>query len=144
MTGAPESSSAYVPAGAAIVSGPTAWVLGRILAAPHVRTLLLNLSAGWLRPYAGEVADAVAAVHRAAAAWDMAASTSPTRSDETALGEIEPPCLWSVSTAAAHLGLTERRVQQLAERLGGRRVGRTWGLDPAAVREYGRRRKAAA
>jgi len=139
----PRPGGAFVPAGAAVIHGPAAWVIARILAAPNVRTLLLNLPAGWLRPYAGEIADAVAAVHRAAAAWDTAAPISPTRNDETAPDEIEPPSAWSVSTAAAYLGLTERRVQQLAEQLGGRRIGRTWALDPAAVREYGRQRRKA-
>ena len=130
----------------ALVSGASAHVLDRVLRSPYVRRVVEGLPA-WLR---GEVEATAAAIGRAAAEFE-ALPVSLERSDETPFGEIEGRSAriggsagWLDVEQAAHLlGVTPRRVQQLAAGGMGRRVGRAWRLDETAVREYGQRRRPA-
>ena len=139
MTGQPH----YVEA-TALVSGASAHVLDRLLRSPDVRRLVDNLPA-WMR---AEVEATARAIRRAAADYE-ALPISLERSDETPFGEIEGRSArmgesvgWvCVEQAANLLGVTPRRVQQLAAGGMGRRVGRVWQLDGTAVREYGQQRR---
>jgi hypothetical protein len=96
----------------------------------------------WLR---AEVDATARAIRRAAADYE-ALPVSPERSDETPLGEIGARSErdhgdgLDVGQAALLLGVSPRRVQQLAAGGMGRKAGRAWLLDPTVVREYGRRR----
>jgi hypothetical protein len=116
----------YYVAHAAIVSGAPAWLLSRIMRSPNVKKVL-STPPLWVDR--AEVAAAVDAIHRAAKAF------------ETASGALERDD-GTVRRAADYLGLSERRVQERAIELGGRKVGRQWILDEVAVRqEYQRRRQ---
>ena len=127
----------------ALVSGAPAHVLDRVLRSPDVQRLVDNLPA-WLR---AEVEATARAIRRAAVEYE-ALPVSLQRSDETSFGEIagrstrmgESVGWVCVEQAANLLGVTPRRVQQLAAGGMGRRVGRVWQLDETAVREYGRRK----
>lgn len=125
--------------GAALVEGAAAHVLAELLAIPGVRHYLRG------RPpeLQGAIEEAVTAIRQAARAYEQArASASAFGSAETALAEIVQPFEREIVTreAAALLGLTERRVRQLAAEGMGRRAGGRWLLDRTAVEEYRRRR----
>ncbi len=127
----------------ALVTGATAHVLDRLLRSPNVRQLLDNLPS-WLR---AEVDATARAIGRAAADYE-ALPVSPERSGEAPFGEIAARSAgigtagWLDAGQAANLlGVSARRVQQLAAGGMGRRVGRVWRLDETAVREYGQRQR---
>ena len=126
---------------AALLSGPAALVVSRVLRSPHVVTVLANLS-GWLHPYRSEITAAVQAVHRAAHAWEST-PLAVEREDAIEAGAVDAESPWTTERAAALLQLSRRRTQELAAGglLGGHRVGRQWILDEAAVREYQRNRR---
>lgn len=127
----------------ALVHGSSAWLLSRILASPGVATVVSN-PPGWVDR--AELAATIAAIHTAASRFDTASSAAHEREDAALLGAVTPQLdpAWTVRRAADYLGLSDRRVQELAAELGGRRVGRAWILDEVAVREYERRRQRAA
>lgn len=115
---------------AAVVSGPPAVLLSLLLRSPNVRTVVEGLPP-WLRPYRAEIARVVEELHR------VAASTALEREDaEPVSATAADSGTCTVSEAADRLRLSVRRTQELAAAglLGGRRVGRTWQLDSAAVR----------
>lgn len=129
---------------AAVVSGAPAWLLSRILRSPNVATVVNN-APRWIDH--AELNATVEAIHGAAKAFQMA-SAARERENATVPGavtaESDDPG-WTVRRAAAYLGLSPRRVQELAPELGGRRVGRRqWVLDSAAVRHEHQRRNEAA
>jgi hypothetical protein len=88
------------------------------------------------------------AIRRAAVEYE-ALPISPERSGETPVFEIGARSErdhgdgLDVGQAALLLGVSPRRVQQLAAGGMGRKVGRAWLLDSTAVREHGRRRRRA-
>jgi excisionase family DNA binding protein len=116
----------------ALVSGPSAWILSRILRSPDVRRILANPPA-WIER--GDLADTVMAIDQAGKAFEVALSALE-RGNEAPLSAVMPQSEFTTRQAAERLGLSQRRVQELAALLGGRRVGRQWRLPEAAVREY--------
>lgn len=74
---------------------------------------------------------------------DSRRATPPGHGDRTV--DTDPPCgvggvglWWSVSSAADHLGLSDRQVRYLvaSAELRACRVGRDWRIDPESVRNY--------
>jgi hypothetical protein len=119
---------AYVES-AALVSGHAAVLLNRILSAPLVAKPLDRL--------ADPEMDALRlAVRRAAKAYTHASTGQ--RSGETPDDSAGPQWGQEISTdeAARMLGVSRRRVQQLAEGGMGRRVAGRWRLDSTAVLAY--------
>ena len=122
---------------AAVVAGDTAWLLSRILVSPDVAKVVANPPRWCDR---AELAATVAAIHRAARASRELAQRED--ADQTDAEAPESGTGWSVKHSAGYLGLSVRRVQELAPtELGGRLVGGVWVLDEQAVRECGRRRR---
>lgn len=124
--------------GAAYVEGVSAHVLAELLATPAARRYLRA------RPPAlqGAIEEAVTAIRQAARTYEaMLAPASVSGSAETPLAEIVQPFEREIGTreAAALLGVTERRVRQLAAGGMGRRVGGRWLLDRTEVEEHRRR-----
>lgn len=128
---------AYVE-GAALVEGVAAHVLAELLATPAARRYLRA------RPPSlqGAIEEAVTAIRQAACAYEaVLAPTSGSGSAETPLAEIVRRFGEEITTgqAAVLLGVSERRARQLAAGGMGRKAGRTWLLDRAAVEEHRRR-----
>jgi len=128
---------------AAMVSGAPAHVIDRVLRSPDVQRVINNLPP-WLRV---EVTATVQAIRRAAANYE-AQPTAPRRNNETPIGEtvarsdrVRDGWL-TTEQAATLLGVSTRRVQQLAVSGLGHKLDRCWRLDPTAIREYGIRRQA--
>jgi excisionase family DNA binding protein len=122
----------------AIIGGSAAWLLSRVLRSPDIRRVLDN-PPGWIER--GDITAMVTAVDLAARAF-VASQPAPRRGKMTPLGAVVPESEWSTRQAAEYLGISRRRVQELAEELGGQRVGqRQWLLPEIAVREYERRKK---
>lgn len=129
----------------ALVRGSSAWLLSRILASPGVAAVVNN-SPQWVDR--AELAATIAAIHTAAQRFDTA-SAALEREDAAPLGAVMPQSdrdrEWTVRRAADFLGLSTRRVQERAVELGGRKVGRQWIFDAAAVHhEHEKRRQVAA
>lgn len=132
----------YIESGA-LVCGSSALLLSRILRSANVATVVSN-PPGWVDR--ADLHAQVAAIHRAAEAFETASSAHE-RESATPLGAVtaELDTGWPVRRAATYLGLSPRRVQELAPELGGRRAGRRqWVLDPVAVRHEKKRRAEAA
>jgi excisionase family DNA binding protein len=125
-------STRLIGARTALVSGSTAWLLSRILRSPAVKRLLAHPPA-WIER--GDLADTINAVDQAGKAFEVALSALE-RGNEAPLSAMVPQSEFTTRQAAERLGLSQRRVQELATLLGGRRVGRQWRLPEAAVREY--------
>jgi excisionase family DNA binding protein len=117
----------------AVVSGGPAWLISRILASPHVAKLL-NHPPAWIER--GDLTDTVRAIELAGRAFEVSL-TAPERGKTTTLsaGTAQSEEL-TTREAANRLGMSQRRVQELAAALGGRRVGREWRLPETAVRQY--------
>jgi excisionase family DNA binding protein len=116
----------------ALVAGSSAWLLARILRSPDVRRVLTHPPV-WVER--GDLTDTINAIDQAAKAFETALTAlergkTATLSAGTAQSEL------TTREAANHLGMSQRRVQELAAALGGRRVGREWRLPEVAVREY--------
>ncbi|MGW6915560.1 helix-turn-helix domain-containing protein [Kitasatospora sp. NPDC054939] len=119
----------------ALVTGVSAHVLDRILAAPHVSAVLASLPP-WMRP---EVDATRRAVRRAARAYEAL----PTAADgNTELPPDAPGPQWeheiTTAEAGAILALSQRRIRQIAAAHDGmgRRTGGRWLLDRSAVLAY--------
>jgi hypothetical protein len=134
--------SRFIGYPAAVVSGGPAWLLSKILRSPSVAKAISHPPI-WLDQ--AELTATVAAIHQAAKAFDTAAVTAPERETAaiTRAVTLESNSEWTVRRAADYLRLSRRRVQELASKLGGRRIGRQWILDGVAVREFARQRKGA-
>jgi hypothetical protein len=113
----------------ALVAGASAHVIDRLLAR-YLPNLLLP---SWLL---AEVESTKAAIRRAALEYE-ARPIADNGIAETSIAAIEAPSPHELCTAdaAATLGLSERRARQLGPVLG-RRVGRSWVFDRAAVLDY--------
>lgn len=124
----------------ALITGPSAHVLDRILASPNVVRMLAMVQMP--AEARAEVDAARRAIRRAAQAFE-AASTAVDGTTETSLAEIAPLSSHEFDTheAAALLGVGERRVRQLAAGGMGRRAGGRWLLDRTAVLAYAERRR---
>ena len=123
---------------AAYVEGVAAHVLAELLATPAARRYLRA------RPPAlqGDIERAIVAIRQAAGAYQATLGpASAGGSAETPLAEIVQPFDREITTseAAVLLGVTERRVRQLAARGMGRKAGSQWLLDRTAVEERRRR-----
>ncbi|MDX5565647.1 hypothetical protein PYK79_23185 [Streptomyces sp. ID05-04B] len=130
--------SGYVRSGA-IVEGAAAHVLADLLGTEAARRYLRQ------KPPAlqGDIERAVTAIRRAALAYEATLTPiSAAGSSETAFAEIVQPFEREITTgqAAALLGLTERRVRQLAAGGMGRRAGGRWLIDRTAVEEHRQQR----
>jgi hypothetical protein len=129
----------YIEAGATVCNSP-ALLLSKILRSPNVSTVLSN-APSWVDR--ADLHAQVAAIHRAAAAW-KSRSTALEREDADVVGAVMPESApgWTTKRAADHLGMSQRRVQELAPELGGTRLGREWRIPEVAVhREYEKRRQ---
>jgi excisionase family DNA binding protein len=134
VTNGVEDAAVYVEG--ALVTGHAAHVMDRILRSPNVAAVLTNLP----QPLRSEVLATASAISRAARAWERL-PLSPERSDETPLGEIEALSvarseLLTTKQVAEQLGVSSRRVQQLAAGGLGSFVGRQWLFDQDVVRAY--------
>jgi excisionase family DNA binding protein len=122
----------------AVVSGAPAWLLSRVLRSERVTKVLANPHTGVDR---ADLAAVVNAIHRAGRAHEN-------RLDRQRRDNADPPgadvqhC-WTTEQTATYLGLSLRRVQELAPELDGERVGRRWLIPAAAAHEYSERRDAA-
>lgn len=132
----------FVPHPAAVVSGYAAHALGQLLNRAEVRDeLVAQLAQGRASAAArAQVVAAVQAIRLAGAAWADALAASPGRSQVAQQREAAAPSSRDdeigTQEAAAMLEVTPRRVQQLAEPLGGRHVGGRLRFSPAAVVAY--------
>lgn len=127
--------SRFIDAPSAVVSGSAAFLLSRLLKAPPVTAYMA--AARWV--HGPDVERTLHAIHRAARAWEASLERENAAPDRT----VCPDSRWTVEQAAEHLGLSRRRVQELA-RAGwftGRREGRRWVLDEASVLDYHRRER---
>lgn len=134
------SNGRLIGADTALVAGGPAWLISRMLASPHVARLL-NHPPAWIER--GHLTDTVMAIDLAARAFEVSL-TAPERGNEAPLGAVAGQSDWTTREAANYLGMSQRRVQELAGALGGRRVGREWRLPAAAVRKYEKQGKQAA
>lgn len=124
----------------ALVHGVSAHVLDRVLASPNVAHVLDALPS-WMRP---ELEATRRAIRRAARAYE-AQPVAAVGSAEVACVEVGPALPHEITTheASGLLGLTERRVRQLAAGGMGHRRGSRWLLDRSAVLAYAKRRRSA-
>lgn len=115
------------------VSGFSAHVIDRLLAGPAAVALLRQLAPGQLR----QLEETKAAVRLAAAEWEAwTVSASADGNAETASAVMGAGLAHDIDIvqAAVVLGVTPRRVRQLAEAHHlGRKAGRVWLLDRTAV-----------
>jgi hypothetical protein len=127
----------FIPAGAALVSGYPAALLG-VVARDYARR------GGFDQVPANERAEllqVISALEQAAAAWRASASGNP----EPPAAEVVPASLRvGTGEAAELLGICERQARSLAPGLGGRRIGGRWVLDRDAVLAERQRRIEAA
>ncbi|GAA0215539.1 hypothetical protein GCM10009527_009250 [Actinomadura nitritigenes] len=140
-----ETPTRYVQG--AVVAGGAAVVLDRVLSSRHVVEALEAMAARdpGLRAELEAMRDAVRRAAAEAALARVSGGGGVTGSAETRPGEGAPGSVYEIGTAEAArlLGLTERRVRQLAAGGLGRRVGGRWLLDRGLVMAYGQRRRAA-
>lgn len=124
----------------ALVHGVSAHVLARVLASPNVEQVLRSLPP-WMQP---ELEATRRAIRQAAHEYEQLPPAGE-GSVETEVPDVEAPLGHEITTgeAAALLGLTERRVRQLAAGGMGQRKGGRWVLDRSAVLAYAARRRAA-
>lgn len=120
--------------GAAIIDGRKAYLLAAL-----IRDVDLPAAAGRLNPEDRTAAlDAVDAIRIAGAVWQR--SVSSERNDETSSEPDAAPSdaddRMTVKEAAVRLGITERRAQQLAPKLGGvKGPGGVWQIPRQAVED---------
>jgi hypothetical protein len=136
----------FIEQPAAIVSGIAAVALADVLRRPAVQAALLALPVRLRTP---ELAAATASIQLTAAAYEAELRRNETNRRETATDSSCGPNTsagWSTARVARHLQVSRRRVQQLARQgwLAGELVGGQWVIQEGAVREYRRRRGAAA
>jgi hypothetical protein len=109
----------------ALIGGRTAWHLGRVLAQPRLRGQLEAMVARLAMPPEDrlDVLRACEALLKAGAEWraiSVSGSATRARPDEGRHSECVPSgASISAQEAAAILGLSDRRVRQLAPALGG-------------------------
>ena len=123
---------------AAVVAGAEAFLLSGVLKAPLVAAFMAK--ARWF--HGADVQGTLEAIDRAARAW-KASLVLAERENAAPDRAMVPDSRWTVDQAAGYLGLSRRRVQELA-RAGwftGRREGRRWVLDEASVLDYNRRER---
>lgn len=125
----------------ALVQGVSAHVLDRILAQPNVSRFLRDALPPWMQPELEETRRAIGRAAREFEALPVAVGGS----GETEVPEVEAPLGHEITTgeAATLLGLSPRRVRQLAGGGMGRLRGGRWVLDRSAVLAYAERRRSA-
>lgn len=138
-------STRFVSEPAALIGGPGAYLLSKLLKEPPVAAFIRD--ARWL--HGPDFDLAVAAVHAAGRAW-QATVDLPRRGNAVRFERSAADCTtmnpMSTKQAAEHLDLGIRQVQELAKsgRITGRRVAGRWQLDPSAVRAYHQQKRAPA
>lgn len=120
---APPPGLVVVP-GVVVVAGGWLDVVRRAAQAAQERRTQNGLPPG--RAY-GELAQAVATALAAAGQTDPAQPGGAHHGGEPTV---------TVLQAARQLGVSERHVRRLAPRLGGKRIGGRWLLDPEAVQQH--------
>ncbi|MEV6212137.1 hypothetical protein [Kitasatospora sp. NPDC051914] len=132
-------SQPYVE-GAALVSGVSAHVLDRLFASPNVMQTLDRIM---LPPDMRAELEATRRAIRRAALLYEALPRAVNGSAETDVPEVEAPLPHEITTTEAStvLGLSERRMRQLAAEGMGRQLAGRWLLDRSAVLAYGHRRR---
>jgi hypothetical protein len=128
----------FVDQPCAVVSGAPAWLLSRVLRSERITKVLANLHTGVDQ---AELAATVNAIHRAGRVHENRVDQQR-RGNAIAPGTVVPHC-WSTEQTAEYLGLSRRRVQELAPALGGKRIGRRWAIPAAAAHDFAERRKPA-
>lgn len=121
----------FIDEPSAIISGAPATLLSRLLGSPYVVKVLAHSPSG-VDP--NELAAVLDAIHRAGRAHENRLDQQR-RDDAEPLGAVMPHC-WTTEQAATYLGLSARRVQELALELDGQRIGRRWLIPETAVRCY--------
>lgn len=131
-------NSNFISEPRAVIGGPAAWLLARILASPDVARVLA-CPPSWIQR--GQVIDMVTAVDLAARAFE-ASQTAPGRGEKAHLGAAvaQSAADWTTREMAEYLRISVRRAQELAADLGGRRIGRQWLIPAAGVRAYEQRK----
>jgi hypothetical protein len=125
----------FVDQPCAVVNGAPAWLLSRLLRSERVTKVLANPQTGVDQ---ADLAAVVDAIHRAGRAHTNRLYQRQ-RDNAAAPGAVAAQS-WSTAQAAAYLGLSLRRVQELAPELDGQRIGRQWAIPAAAAREYQRQK----
>jgi hypothetical protein len=130
--------SRFISEPSAVISGPAAWLLARLLRSPDVARVLA-CPPSWIER--GQVIDMVTTVDLAARAFE-ASITAPKRGESTSLGAVvaHSAADWTTKETAEFLTISVRRAQELAPDLGGRRAGRQWRIPATAVRAYEQRK----
>ncbi len=123
----------FVGEPAALVSGPSAYLLSKLLREPPVAAHIRR--ARWL--HGDDFMSAIRAINAASDAWQATAAL-PQRHNDRRYERPEQHCgtlTVTVEQASEQLDLGKRQVQRLAlsGRITGRRVGGRWQLDPASV-----------
>jgi hypothetical protein len=128
----------FIGQGSAVIGGPAAWLLARILASPDVARVLA-CPPSWIER--GQVIDMVTAVDLAGRAFETLL-TARERGEKTHLGAAvaQSAADWTTRETAEYLRISVRRTQELAADLGGRRIGRQWLIPAAGVRAYEQRK----
>jgi hypothetical protein len=126
--------TAYIPGPAAVITGSAAFLLSKLLRAPPVAAYIHQ--ALWLH---GDDFDAMlAAVHAAGRGWESTVHLAQRDNVRAYVRSPANPGTMGTKDAAAILGLSIRRTQELTKlgSLTGHRVGRRWELDPGSVRAH--------
>lgn len=122
--------------GGAVVSGYVALLVGVAL-----RKMARDGNFDRVEPGArGELLKVISEVERAGRAWRAGALPSYGSADAPR-AEIERSSVMSAEEAALEMGVSGRRVRQLAHLLGGLKTGGRWQFDRAAVLAEGQRRR---
>ncbi len=128
------SSSGFVPGPAAVITGQAAYLLSRWLRTPAA--IAAMRAAQWL--HGTDVAEALRAIHFAGDAWQATVELRE-RNNEIRYELPDPDrATLTVEEASEHLGIGNRRVQQLAQsgRITSHRTGGRWVLDQKSVNTY--------
>ena len=132
----------FISAPSAVISGPAAWLLSRLLSSPDNRRVLDNPPT-WIERDA--VADAITAIHLAGRAF-VTPQAALERGKTATVGAAvaDSTVNWTTQQTASYLRISVRRTQELAPELDGVRVGRQWLIPAVVVRLYAEQRDAAA
>jgi excisionase family DNA binding protein len=127
------TSSRFVEHGA-LISGPGAYLLSRLLRSPPVAAYMR--SAGWVG--GDDFNAALAAIHAAGRVWEDTIKLPQRDNARANVRSLSNLATMSIEGAAGLLGLSVRRTQELAQQgsLTGRRVGRRWELATSSVHAY--------
>lgn len=124
---------------AAVIGGPAALLLSRILRSPHIRRVL-DTPRDWIER--DTIAATVTAIDLAGFAFE-ASLTARERGETITVGAVAAECHLTTKETADYLRISLRRAQELAPELGGKRIARRWAIPAAGAKAYAERRAAA-